>query len=173
MKKLVVLVVTLCILCSLVVGCGKAATTTETTAAVTEAATTVAATEAGKDFNGLTLPISTTGEEIKIMLTQIGEAPDTDLNTQKLPVFEELEKRTGVKLVFNASSSDNYGNVLLPLLASGTNLPDLFIMGGADLVQMGKDGTIIDLKDLMVQNCPNTMKLLEQWHMYSRRAKCL
>ncbi len=165
MKKLAVLVTVMLILSSIVTGCGTPAPANDTTAAAaaTTAAGTTAAASEGENINGLVLPISTTGEEVTIMLTQVGEAPDTDMNSTKLPMFEELEKRTGVKLNFKASSSDNYGNVLLPLLASGSNLPDLFVMGGADLVQMGKDGTIIDLKDLMQQNCPNTMQLLEKW----------
>lgn len=101
--------------------------------------------------------------ELHIYMTQIGEDPSLDINTTQLPVFAELEKRLNVKLVISAFSSDDYGNVLLPLIASGQNLPDAWVMGGADLVQMGNDGTIIDLKDLMAQYAPKTMALLEQY----------
>lgn len=179
MKKTALLVVAL-MLVSMILGACSAAPAATTPAATTAAAATVAATTAaeattaeatatpaptatGKNFNGLMLPISTTGETILVMCTQIGEAPDTDLNKGSLPIIAEIEKRTGLKIQFNASSSDNYGTVLLPLLASGTNLPDTFIMGGADLVQMGKDGTIIDLKPLMDKDAPNTMALLEKY----------
>ena len=105
---------------------------------------------------------TTAPTEISVYMTQTG-VPDLDINTTKLPVFAAIEQKFNVKLTISAFDSSAYGTVLLPLIASGSNLPDTWVMGGADLVQMGIDGTIIDLNQLMTDNAPDTMALLNQY----------
>ncbi len=115
-----------------------------------------------RDVGGLPLPLSTTGEVIRVMMPEV-EVDDKSWTRDSFPILEELEKRTGVKLKIDTSYMESYSNLINTRLASGTDLPDLLVMGGADLTKMGSDGTILELNDLIKQNAPNTNRLFEKY----------
>lgn len=115
--------------------------------------------EGGEDVGGLKLPIVEPGT---VTLTWGG--PDNGYApasyTQNLAIFEEIEKKTGVKIEWDVVPSAQYGTTMQTRLAAGTDLPDMISVPG-DPVKYASDGLIIPIDELIGEHAPNITKYFE------------
>lgn len=73
--------------------------------------------------------------------------------SENLPVYQELEKLTGVKIKWECTPVNDYATVMQTRLAAGTNLPDIFVVPwGSNADKLGTDGISIPLNDLIPKN---------------------
>lgn len=80
----------------------------------------------------------------------------------KLPVWAELEKRTGVEIEFELSPAVDFNNVMGVRMAAGVNLPDIARLPAGNPLQYAVNGLIIPLNDLIDQHGPNITALFEK-----------
>jgi putative aldouronate transport system substrate-binding protein len=81
---------------------------------------------------------------------------------QNLPVYQLFEKRTGVKITWevSSSSSSQYNTVMKTRLAAAIDLPDILAVPGDPSVY-GNLGVIIPLEQLIEKNAPDLIKLFK------------
>lgn len=111
-------------------------------------------------FNATGLPIVKDKVTLKIVSPKAPLAPEYN----EMTIFKNLEKSTNVHIDWNNIPEADYQTKKNLLLASG-DLPDAFYAAGfsdSDLNKYSKDGTIIDLTDLIDKYMPNVKKLLEK-----------
>lgn len=81
-----------------------------------------------------------------------------------LPVWQEIEKKTGVKIQWEANS--DYDTAMQPRVAAGQQLPDIMLIppswGGTGVFKLATDGMILPLNDLIEQYAPNIKKVLDE-----------
>ncbi|WP_127579582.1 extracellular solute-binding protein [Paenibacillus koleovorans] len=82
--------------------------------------------------------------------------------TQNLPVWAEIEKRTGVKIKWDVTPSAQYNQSMNIRMAAATELPDIFQLP-SDPVTAAEDGLIIPLNDLIDKHAPNIKKYFETY----------
>ncbi len=80
---------------------------------------------------------------------------------QNLPVWQEIEKITGVKIQWDVVPNSQYSTSMQTRLASGVNLPDIIYMP-VDPYKYGKDGIIIRLNELIEKYGENAAKIYEE-----------
>lgn len=85
-----------------------------------------------------------------------------------LPIFEELQNRTGITIEFEVYNSADYDEVMQTRLASGTDLPDLILVPGTDPVKYASSGLIIPLNDLIENYAPNIKALYQEVPAYQK-----
>jgi len=136
---------------------------TETSAPVDNSK--VEATGTVYDTGGVQLPLAEPGT---VELTYMGNdvwAPNKSFK-DNLPVQQEIEKRTGIKMNFDVYSSDTE-LVLQTRLASGVNLPDIVEIPPFDsnigVQRYSSNGVLISLTDLIEKHAPNIKKLFEKY----------
>ncbi|MEQ7052025.1 extracellular solute-binding protein [Paenibacillaceae sp. P-4] len=104
------------------------------------------------DTGGLKLPI------VDKPVTLTWMHPGNVSITNEMLVVKEIEKRTGIKVVFQTYSSQTYEDKLRTTVASG-NLPDIFNgLKGAELKDIGKQGGVVAINE-HVDMLPNFKKL--------------
>ena len=81
-----------------------------------------------------------------------------------LPIWEEIQKRTNIKINWDVTASKQYVDVMkLRVGAGGGKLPDImFLPNGLNLAELGGEGTILPLEDY-IANCENIQKAYEQF----------
>ncbi|MBQ8616606.1 MAG: extracellular solute-binding protein [Clostridia bacterium] len=96
-------------------------------------------------------------EEEKVQITWYMRTEDVDLYNM-LEGVKKIEEATGVDVIFQ-SPPDNSADAYKMMVASG-HLPDV-IMWEYDVStdRMYKEGTIIDLTDLIAEHAPNLMRI--------------
>ncbi|WP_342426162.1 ABC transporter substrate-binding protein [Paenibacillus sp. FSL L8-0158] len=112
------------------------------------------------NFNKTGLPIVKEAVTLKMVSPKAALAPDYS----KMEIFKRLEKQTNVKIDWENIPDTDFAEKKNLLLASG-DLPDAFYGAGFtdyDLINYGKDGTIIPLEDLIDQYAPNLKALLDR-----------
>ena len=73
-----------------------------------------------------------------------------------LPVYQELERLSGVHIEWENIQVANYAEVMRARLAAAVDLPDVINMSLlGDIGQHGRDGLIIPLNDLLEEYAPN------------------
>jgi len=76
------------------------------------------------------------------------------------PVWQEIQKRSGIKIVFNIF--DDYDTKMKTVMASGTDMPDLFIVppswSNAGVYKTAQDGLLLPL-DNLIATSPNAANL--------------
>jgi putative aldouronate transport system substrate-binding protein len=81
-----------------------------------------------------------------------------------LPMWQEVEKRTGIHINWQANS--DYDTAMQPVIASGSRLPDIMLIppswGNSGVYKLGLDGLIRPLDDLIAQNAPDIQKLFAE-----------
>lgn len=81
-----------------------------------------------------------------------------------LPIWQEVEKRTGVKIKWEVYS--DYDTAMQPRIASGKNLPDIMLVtptwGNSGVYKLGKEGIIIPLDDLIANNAPDIQNVFKE-----------
>ncbi|WP_178024897.1 ABC transporter substrate-binding protein [uncultured Paenibacillus sp.] len=112
------------------------------------------------NFNPTGLPIVNEPVTLKMVSPKAALAPEYS----EMEIFKRLEKETNVKVEWENIPDTDYTEKKNLLLASG-NLPDAFYAAGFsdyELVNYGKDGTIVPLEDLIDQYAPNLKALFER-----------
>ena len=77
------------------------------------------------------------------------------------PVFQKAAEITGVKLHGTASAVQTESDQAFNSMLVEDPLPDIIHYFGADLKQLGMDGGLIPLEDLIEKNAPNIKKFFE------------
>lgn len=81
-----------------------------------------------------------------------------------LPVYQKFEELTGVKIVWEAIPINDYDQVMGTRLASGQDLPDIFVVpweSNAD--KLGYDGISMPLNDLIESDAYYLNKLMDKY----------
>ncbi|MGG1519354.1 extracellular solute-binding protein [Paenibacillus oryzisoli] len=108
-----------------------------------------------------TLPIVKDGSvTLKVAVPDNGYAPKS--YTQNLPVWQEFEKKTGVKINWDVTASAQYNQAMNIRLAAASDLPDILKLP-ANPVTHADDGLIIPLNDLIDKYAPNIKKYFETY----------
>lgn len=114
---------------------------------------------------GYKLPLVT--EETTLTLGTIDNYYSPKSYTQNLPVWEEIEKNTGVKIEWDVTPSSDYGTVMSTRLAAGTDLPDIIMVPGDPMTYI-KSGLLAPLDELIDEHAPNIKKMLEEDEMLKK-----
>lgn len=112
------------------------------------------------NFNKTGLPIVKEAVTLKMVSPKAALAPDYS----KMEIFKRLEKQTNVKIDWENIPDTDFAEKKSLLLVSG-DLPDAFYGAGFtdyDLINYGKDGTIIPLENLIDKYAPNLKTLLDR-----------
>jgi len=133
-----------------------AATTAAATTAATTAAATTAATEAdpGEDEFGYDADGYWTGPVVELSITGV-EAGGVFDERKDLPVPMELQKRTGVRLVWNQVTDEKW-----QLMQSAGDITDIIRIGASDTKTTSaliQSGYIMDFEHLLAKWGPNLM----------------
>ena len=146
-------------------GCAKKSDDDVQEQPTTETATEIQATEEAAEAQVeeeavFELPIAE-GETLTILSRDNYYTPKS-YSSELLPVFEELEKRTGVKIEFQVYPTQQYPEVANTRLAAGVDIPDIImIQSQIDQVKLYEDGIIADLTDLIDQYAPDIKRFFE------------
>ena len=153
---------------SLLAGCGK---NTETNSG---AAAGASGTEAAQEDSSVgeavipeenTLPIVEPGS-LELTYAGVDNWYTPASYSQNLEVWQEVEKRTGIKINWEVMPSDQYNAAMQTRIAAGSNLPDILAvppLWNGDVVKYAEDGVILPLKDLIEKNAPNIMNMFEKY----------
>ncbi|URJ58030.1 ABC transporter substrate-binding protein [Paenibacillus polymyxa] len=112
------------------------------------------------NFNKTGLPIVKEAVTLKMVSPKAALAPDYS----KMEIFKRLEKQTNIKIDWENIPDTDFAEKKNLLLASG-DLPDAFYGAGFtdyELINYGKDGTIIPLENLIDKYAPNLKALLNR-----------
>jgi putative aldouronate transport system substrate-binding protein len=105
---------------------------------------------------GYTLPIAKDGSgSLTVAVPDNSYAPKS--YSQNLPVWQEVEKRTGVKIKWDVTPSAQYNQAMNVRLAAASGLPDILKLP-SEPVKYGEDGLVIPLNDLIDKYAPNIKK---------------
>lgn len=118
-----------------------------------------AGSESAAKVNKDGLPIVNNKVTLKMVAPKSPLAP----NFGEMEIFKRLEKSTNVHIDWENIPDTDYTEKKSLLIASG-DLPDAFYAAGFtdyELINYGKDGTIIPLEKLIADYAPNLNKLLE------------
>ena len=153
---------------SLLAGCGK---NTETNSG---AAAGASGTEAAQEDSSVgeavipeenTLPIVEPGS-LELTYAGVDNWYTPASYSQNLEAWQEVEKRTGIKINWEVMPSDQYNAAMQTRIAAGSNLPDILAvppLWNGDVVKYAEDGVILPLKDLIEKNAPNIMNMFEKY----------
>lgn len=120
-------------------------------------------TETVKKAEKPQLPLAEPGKETLTIATMDNWFATKSYN-DNLPVYEEFEKLTGVKIVWEAIPINDYDQVMGTRLASGKNLPDIFVIPWeANADQLGFDGIAMPLNQLIDENAYYLNQLMEKY----------
>lgn len=79
-----------------------------------------------------------------------------------LPLWQEIEKRTNVKINWDVTAPAQYDEVMKLRVSASGNLPDvMFLPNGLNLGELGGNGTILPLEDYIDQYGDNIQKMYE------------
>ena len=108
---------------------------------------------------GITFPLA---EQVELTIA----TPDGNVASlaDNLPVWEEIQKRTNIKINWDVTASKQYVDVMkLRVGAGGGKLPDImFLPNGLSLAELGGEGTIVPLEEY-IANSENIQKAYEQF----------
>jgi len=114
---------------------------------------------AAEAFNKEGFPIVNEPITLSIM------APDTGMqNWKDMPVLQEMEKLTGIKLEYRNAPMDSFDTKKNLVFASG-DYPDMFYAAQitpAEEVTYGAQGVLLPLEDLIDNYAPNIKKVLDE-----------
>lgn len=81
---------------------------------------------------------------------------------EEWPVFQKASEITGVKIKGTASSVQSDSTTAYNTMLVETELPDIIHYYGADLLELGMEGGLIPLEDLIEEHAPNIKKFFEE-----------
>ncbi len=81
-----------------------------------------------------------------------------------LDLWKAIEEKTGVKIEWHCYA--DYDNTVNPMIAAGQQLPDIMMVtptySNSGVFELGRDGIIIPLEDLINQYAPDIKKYLDE-----------
>lgn len=99
------------------------------------------------------------GEEEEMTTIRVLASTRSPYNPEETSIWDELARRTGVKIEWTWAPSSNYNEKVNTILASG-NIPDaIYGIGSALLISQG---AIIPLDEYLEKWCPNYLALLKE-----------
>lgn len=107
-----------------------------------------------------TLPLAPDGAHLSFTLQENYYAGSS--YADNLPVYQELEKLTGVSIDWDVVELNSFNETMEIRLASGSKLSDIIQLpnyNGADIMRYAKAGLIQPLDELIDQYAPNIKKL--------------
>lgn len=113
-----------------------------------------------ENFNATGYPV--VNEPIELTAFTFCEADSGDFN--EMSMIKEINEKTGVNVKFEQVIGDAYTEKKNLLLASGSDLPDIFFGGGvtdSDILRYGKAGIFVPLNDLIENYAPNIQKMMQ------------
>lgn len=141
------------------IGCGSNADKDAGSSTAGTAATAANPAET-TNFEGLTLPLTTNGETLKITTPECF-ASNRSFAEGNFPIYTEGEKATGVNLEWEVIKPD-YDTVIKTRLASGSDLPDIMTINAGPLISNYIDGKLFTpLSSLIDESAPNIKKFFE------------
>lgn len=78
-----------------------------------------------------------------------------------LPVWEEIENRTGVKIEWEVVPSGQYDTTMQVRLAAARDIPDIFQVPG-DILKYSSEGLLLEISGLIEEYAPSITKLWER-----------
>lgn len=116
--------------------------------------------DASLESRPITFPLSEPAE-LTIAAADLGAASLAD----HLPVWQEIERRTNVKINWDVTVSAQYVEVMkLRVGASAANLPDIMLLpNGLSLAGLSSQGTILPLEDYLEDNGQNILAAFDQF----------
>ena len=110
-----------------------------------------------------TLPLVEPGTKTLTIATMDSWFAPKSFN-ENLPIYQEFEKLTGVKIIWEAIPINDYDAVMSTRLASGQNLPDIFVVPwDANSDKLGYDGVTLPLNDLIDKNAYYLNQVMEAY----------
>ncbi len=79
------------------------------------------------------------------------------------PIFKEAERLTGVRLTGTAPETISESAQAWSTMLSGTTLPDIIHYNRQTLEEIGKEGALIPLEDLIEEYAPNIKEMFEKY----------
>lgn len=140
-------------------GCGGAAAEpAESKEAVTEEKTAAAAAK-DQTADEITFPLK---EQVEITIaTEDGTVASL---ADDLPLWQEIEKRTNVKINWDVTAPAQYVEVMKLRVSAGGNLPDVMLLpNGLNLGELGGEGMIVPLEGYIEEYGENIQKMYEQF----------
>ena len=124
---------------------------------------TIRAEAAGSRAEKPVLPLAEEGTETLTIATMDNWYATKSYN-DNLPVYQEFERLTGVKINWEVIPINDYDQVMGTRLASGQNLPDIFVIPWeANADQLGYDGIAMPLNDLIEENAYYLNQLMDKY----------
>lgn len=108
------------------------------------------------------LPFEEAGETLTVATMDNWFA--TKSYADNLPVYQKFEELTGIKIEWEVIPINDYDQVMGTRLASGQNLPDIFVIPwDANADQLGFDGIAMPLNDLIEEHAYYLNMLMEEY----------
>ncbi len=94
------------------------------------------------------------------IITFSGSTSTMALATSDMPVYKEYERLTGIDVNWEVIEKGTYRETMMTRIAAGVNMPDIFYTGllGVSYFDLGADGVIIPIDDLIDEYAPNLQK---------------
>ena len=86
------------------------------------------------------------------------------------PIFQEAAKRTGITLKGTASETVSDSSQAYNTMLASTTLPDIIHSSYSNLNQIGKEGALIPLEDLIEKDAPHIKEMFEKYPQLKKRA---
>lgn len=147
-------------LVTLAVGCGSEADTAATQPQQTQSQEAEASTQKAEgEIKEITFPLEETVE----LTIATSDDPVASL-ANNLPIWQEIERRTNVKINWDVTDAAQYTEVMkLRIGAGGQALPDIMLMPNqVNLAELGGQGRILALEDHLAVNGSAIMNIYER-----------
>lgn len=146
--------------CLMLAACGSAPAASSSAA---QSGSTTSQSEPVKATEAPALPFCEPGQETLTIATMDSWFATKSYN-ENLPVYQKFEELTGVKIVWEAIPINDYDQVMGTRLASGQNLPDIFVIPwDANPDKLGFDGVSMPLNDLIDEHAFYLNKLMDTY----------
>ncbi|MBD2846978.1 extracellular solute-binding protein [Paenibacillus sp. IB182496] len=83
--------------------------------------------------------------------------------TSGLPVWQEIEKKTGVKIDWDVVPASQYAQTMKVRVAAAQDLPDILNAPEGDPIKLADQGILIPLDELIEAHAPNITRFFEDY----------
>ncbi|HIW80801.1 MAG TPA: extracellular solute-binding protein [Candidatus Acetatifactor stercoripullorum] len=126
----------------------------------TESAAAESAGAQESEASKITFPLA---EQVELTIA----TPDSSVASlaDQLPVWQEIQERTNIKINWDVTASAQYVEVMkLRVTAGGGDLPDIMLLpNGLSLSELGEQGIILPLESYIETNGENILKAYEEF----------